>query len=134
MKSYNHLMEKMLSPENVKLAIKKAAKGKRDRKRVRRILENPDRYVEYYQNFAINYKHRNKKPKTINDGFRQKKRQIIVPSFDEQVLHHMVVNVLEPIIKHGMYEHVHGSIPKRGPMAGRKTIIKWLKNDRKNCK
>lgn len=134
MKSYNHLMEKMLSPENVKLAIRKAAKGKRDRKRVRRILEDPDRFVEYYQQFAINYRHRNKKPKTINDGIRQKKRQIIVPSFDEQVLHHMVVNTLEPIIKHGMYEHVHGSIPKRGPMAGRKTIVKWLKNDRKNCK
>ena len=134
MKSYNHLMEKVLSSENIKLAIHKAAKGKRDRRRVRNILSDIDTYIPYFQGFAIRYKHRHKPPKTIFDGIRQKKRQIIVPSFDEQVLHHMVVNVLEPIIKHGMYEHVHGSIPKRGPIHGKKQIEKWMRRDKKNCR
>lgn len=134
MKSYTHLMEKVLSSENIKLAIHKAAKGKRDRRRVRNILSDIDTYIPYFQGFAIRYKHRHKPPKTIFDGIRQKKRQIIVPSFDEQVLHHMVVNVLEPIIKHGMYEHVHGSIPKRGPIHGKKQIEKWMRRDKKNCR
>ena len=134
MKSYNHLMEKVLSADNIKLAIRKAAKGKRDRKRVQMILEDPDAYVDHYRHFALTYKHRNKPPKVIFDGIRQKAREIIVPSFDEQVLHHMIVNVLEPIIMHGMYEHVHGSIPKRGPIFGKRQIEKWMRRDRKNCK
>ena len=134
MKSYKHLMEKCVSSENIKLAIRKAAKGKRDRKRVQMILADMDSYVPHFQEMAIGYKHRNKPPKVIYDGISRKKREIIVPSFDEQVLHHMIVNVLEPIIKKGMYEHVHGSIPKRGPLAGKKVIQKWMAHDRKNCR
>ena len=134
MKSYKHLMEKCVSAQNIKLAIRKAAKGKRDRKRVQMILADMDSYVPHFQEMAIGYKHRNKPPKVIYDGISRKKREIIVPSFDEQVLHHMIVNVLEPIIKKGIYEHVHGSIPKRGPYAGKKVIQKWLTHDRKNCR
>lgn len=134
MKSYKHLMEKCISEENIKLAIRNAARGKRSRKRVRIVLADPDKHVAFYRRMAMNYKHRNKQPKIIYDGLSRKKREIIVPSYDEQVLHHMIVNVLEPIIKKGMYEHVHGSIPKRGPLAGKKTMQKWLTHDRKNCK
>lgn len=134
MKSYNHLMETVLSRDNIILAINKAAKGKRDRKRVQYVLSDIDKAVEHYQRFAIGFKQRKKPPKTINDGIKCKKRQIIVPSFDEQVLHHMIVNTLEPIIRHGMYEHVHGSLPKRGPMAGKKQIEKWMRKDKKNCR
>ena len=134
MKSYNHLMAKFLSDENITLAIRKAAKGKRDRKRVKMILNNIGEYVSYYQSFALRYKHRHKRPKKIFDGIRQKVREIIVPSFDEQVLHHMVVNVLEPIIMRGIYEHVHGSIPKRGPIQGKRQLEKWIRKDKKNCR
>ena len=134
MKTYKHLMEKLLSPENIKLAIKNSAKGKRDRPRVQKILNDMDAYVPYFQKIAATYKHRYKPPKVIFDGIRQKQREIIVPSYDEQVLHHMIVNILEPIIMHGMYEHVHGSVPKRGPIAGKKQIEKWMRNGKKNCR
>ena len=76
MKSYNHLWEKLISPDNIKLAIRKASKGKRDRKRVRYILEHIDEYVEYYQDKAILYKHRIKPPKKIYDGITRKQREL----------------------------------------------------------
>ena len=134
MKTYKHLMERCLSADNIRLAIRKAAKGKRDRERVQMILADTDIYIPQFQMMAMKYKHRNKPPKVIYDGISRKKREIIVPSFDEQVLHHMIVNILEPIITKGMYTHTHGSIPKRGPVAGKKSIQKWLTHDRKNCK
>ena len=134
MKTYRHLMEKVLTADNIKLAVRKAAKGKRDRKRVREIEGNIDRFIPYFQEMALKYKRRYKKPKVIYDGIVKKKRQIIVPSFDEQVMHHMIVNILEPVIMHGMYEHVHGSLPKRGPIAGKKQIHKWMLHDKKNCR
>ena len=48
MKSYKHLMEKCVSAQNIKLAIRKAAKGKRDRKRVQMILADMDSYVPHF--------------------------------------------------------------------------------------
>lgn len=134
MKSYNHLWEKMISPENIMLAITKASKGKRGRKRVKEIYENQEKYIEYYQKYAAIYKHRYKKPKKIKDGACKKEREIVVPSFDEQVLHHMIVNVISPVIRKGMYEHTHGSIPGRGPQRAAKQIKKWIARDPKNCK
>lgn len=134
MKSYNHLMEKTKSPSNIRLAIKKAAKGKRSRKRVRQMLENTEEFIPFFQDKAYLYKHRMKQPKKIYDGITRKQREIIVPSFDEQVMHHMVVNILQPIIEKGMYDHVHGSIPKRGPVKGKKQIEKWIRNSPKRCR
>lgn len=134
MRSYNHLWEKVISPDNIKLAIRNASKGKRDRTRVREIFENMDKYIPHFQKMAMTYKHKRKPPKIIYDGISRKKREIIVPSFDEQVLHHMIVNVLSPIITKGMYHHSHGSIPGKGPTKGAAAIKKWIAHDTKNVK
>ena len=124
----------MISPENIMLAIDKASKGKRSRKRVKEIYENKEKYTAYFAEYASIYKHRYKKPKIIKDGACRKEREIVVPSFDEQVLHHMIVNVISPVIMKGMYEHTHGSIPGRGPQRAQKRIKAWIAHDGKHCK
>ncbi|MCM1232026.1 MAG: reverse transcriptase/maturase family protein [Ruminococcus flavefaciens] len=134
MKSYNHLWELYLSEENIMIAIQNSSKGKRNRKKVKKIYENPEDYVEYFQEYGEyfhNYKHI---PIDIFDGISRKKRQIIVPEYDEQVIHHMATNILIPIFSKGMYEHVYGSLPKRGAHAAKKRIEKWIQKDPKNCK
>lgn len=132
-RSYSHLWEKYISEENRKLAIKKATRGKTNRRSVRRRLNNPhfEEEIDYY---AKHYENKPHTPKVIYDGIQRKKRTIIIPSFDELVIQHMVINVLESIFSKGMYQHSYGSIPKRGPHKGKKTIVKWLKRDYKNCK
>ena len=44
--------------------------------------------------------------------------------YKEQIIHHMAVNILQPIFKHGMYEHSYGSIPNRGAHKRKKLIKK----------
>lgn len=134
MKSYNHLYEELLKDENIKVAILKASKGKRSRKKVQKILSDIDSWIPYYRNFITNYKTRHKKPKIIFEGITKKRREIIVPSYDEQVLHHALVNVLEPIILKGIYFHAYGSLPNRGAHGAKKYIEKWIKHDPRNCK
>lgn len=133
MKSYNHLYEKFISDENIDLAIKNATKGKKDRKSVKRYLadENFHNVIKIYAEDFHNASH---KPIEIYDGIQRKKRTIIVPTFKEQVIHHMVVNVLQPIFMHGMYEHSYGSIPNRGAHKGKKTIEKWISKGGKDFK
>lgn len=134
MKSYNHLWEQFISDDNIKLAIKNVCKHKGNRKQFKELKENPEANIEWIRSYALNFKNANHKPIEIYDGIQRKKRTIIVPTFEEQIIHHMVVNVLKPIIMRPMYEHSYGSIPNRGATLGRKYIEKWIKHDHKNTR
>lgn len=133
-KSYNHLWEKFISEENIKLAINNSSKGKRNRKLVKQIYENHEEWILKIQQYAKNFHNNNHTPVEIYDGIVRKKRIIIVPSYKEQIIHHMMVNTLIPIFNHGMYEHSYGSLPNRGAHKGKKVIEKWIKHDKKNVK
>ena len=134
MKSYGHLWEKFISDDNVKLAIHNYAKGKRKRREVKAYLADEEAAVAKLKDIAEHYKNARHVPKQIYDGITRKKRTIIVPKAHEQVVHHMIVNVLSPIIMHGMYEHSNGSIPGRGAHRGKKSIERWLHHQTRNVK
>lgn len=134
MKSYNHLYEKFISDENIKLAIKNACKHKLNRKKFRDLHDNPEKYIDWIRKQATNYRNDYHTPIQIYDGIQRKKRTIIVPTFREQIIHHMVVNVLKPIIMKSMYEHSYGSIPDRGGTMGMKQIKKWIAHDSRNTR
>lgn len=134
MKSYNHLFDKMITHENIILAINNSSKGKRNRKVVKKIYENPDVWMDKIIHYANNFHNKKHEFMTIYDGINRKQRNIVVPKYDEQIIHHMVVNVLYSIFMKGMYEHSYGSIPGRGMHSGKRTVEKWIKHDKKNVK
>ena len=134
MKSYNHLYEKYISDENIKLAIKNACKHKLKRRRFRELHDNPDKYINWIREQATEFHNDHHTPIQIYDGIQRKKRTIIVPSFREQIIHHMVVNIFKPIVMKPLYEHSYGSIPERGGTKGMKVIKKWLTHDYRNTK
>lgn len=133
MKSYNHLWEEFVSYRNIALAVKNASKSKKNRKSVKKWL-NDRNLIPKIRRYAENFHNAKHTPKQIYDGIQRKKRTIIVPTFLEQVIHHMAVNVLKPIFMRGMYEHSYGSIPNRGGHKGMKRIEKWIKHGGKECK
>jgi RNA-directed DNA polymerase len=134
MKSYNHLWEKFISEDNIKLAINASSLGKRDRRDVKEYYEHPELFIAAIKSYAENFKNCPHKPKEINDGISRKRRIIIVPWYKEQVVHHMLVNCLKPIFLKGMYEHSYGSIPDKGVHLAKKRIESWIKHDPKNMK
>ena len=138
MKSYNNLYEKLLSEENIRLAISNAAKGKNKKNkrhlRLKRIANNSDEYMRLVPIWIKTYKAHKHRSITINDGVYAKKRQIVVPTAVEEVIHHAVVNILKEITLPSMYEHSYASIPGRGTHKAVKTIRKWLNNDHENTK
>ena len=133
MKSYNHLYEKFISEDNIRLAINNACKHKGKRKNFAELKSHPDSNIQWIRDYAENFKNRKHKPIEIYDGIQRKKRIIIVPTFSEQIIHHMIVNIIKPIIMKPMYEHSYGSVPKRGCQLGKKQINKWYK-DKRNTK
>lgn len=137
MKSCNHLYEKYLSDENYYIAVHNATLNKSSQSRRRKAkwlkehMEQEKDRLMYYAEHFYNAKH---KPKEIYDGIVRKKRTILVPTQDEEVIHHMICNVLKPIFMKSMYEHNYGSVPNRGVHKAKKQVEKWIKHDAKNCK
>ena len=128
----------MLSDENVRLAIIRAAKNKRKNnrrhKRLRYIHDNIDKYIPIVRQWIIDFEPAKHKPVEINEGISGKKRLIIVPTVKEMLVHHAVINVLSPILEKSMYNHSYASIPGRGLHSGMQTTRKWIYNDHTNTK
>lgn len=134
MKSYNHLYEIYVSEKNIRISIVTGTKNHRDKQPYKDMFENPDDYIKKIRYYAETFEPEEHYPVQIYDGISRKKRIIVEPYPYEQIVHHMVINVLKPIFMKGMYKHSYGSIPKRGGHKGKKVIEKWIGNDPKNVK
>ncbi|MBR5541917.1 MAG: hypothetical protein IKU64_06120 [Bacteroides sp.] len=146
MKSYNHLFEQYLSEENYELAVKNATAHKGGKKRKYRKAQYYKKHKgelkESLMNYAEHFYNEKHQPKLIYDGVRRKQRTILIPSMREQVVHHMIVNVMKPIIMKSMYTHSYGSVPNRGAISGRKgkthggkdAVEKFIHGHPKDCK
>jgi len=128
----------MISDDNIKLAIIKAAKNKRKNnkrhRKLRYIRNHIDEYIPIVRKWILNFEPTKHKPIEINDGISAKKRFIIVPTVKEMIVHHAITNVLTPILRIGMYEHSYASIPGRGLHSGVRTTRRWIYSDHANTK
>lgn len=133
MKSYNHLYEIATSLETRQKAVHKVILG-RKKKRLHKKYKNEELMVKKSLSWIENYHNAEHTKIQIHDGISKKVRTIIVPTFEELTVQHCVVQALQPMFHHGMYEHSYASIPGRGSHKGKKVIEKWIRNDKKNCK
>lgn len=137
MKRIGNIYEKITLLGNIESAIMKASKGKKQRKKVEKILDYPTFYALQIQKML---KEKTYKPSpyyemTILDGVRKKKRTIFKPQFyPDQVIHWALMLRLEPILLKSMYELCCASIKGRGIHYGKRYIEKILVNDRKYTK
>lgn len=134
MHSYSGLWKDFSSKDHIRRCIYKAAIGKNKRSYVNKVLKNIDEYTDEIYDYVNNFYNREHKPVHIKDGSSGKDREIIVPTFQEHVVHHMVVDTLMPMFTRGMYAHTYSSIPGRGLHKCSKKIRAWIDHDTKNVK
>ncbi len=118
MKRIGNLYEKMCDIDFIKRAINNAAKGKRTRPYIARILQNIDSYAEKLKQ-QLEDGTLVLSPNShceIYDSSCLKKRIITIPRFyPDQVIHWCVITAIqEPVLEKGMYRYCCGSIPNRG--------------------
>ena len=145
-KEYKYLYQKMLSEDLIRKAYRKLRKGKTRRKEIQYIDAHLDEEVQKMREMIINtkppgaevphpelaYKPCKRTPKVIYE--HGKYRTIYMPEIHEQWLHHIIIQVLEPIIRSTAYRFSCGSLPKRGAHFGKKQIEKWLRSDPKGTR
>ena len=134
MKSYVFLYETCISFDNRKEAVHNAFKSKRVRKIAKHRHLTEEDVVRLSLIWIRHYKEIKHKPIYIREGIAQKERKLLVPTLEELVVQHCVVNALKPIFMRGMYAHSYASIPRRGAHKGKKALSKWIRNDPENCR
>ena len=137
MRSYNNLFAQMLTDQSMTTAFMDASKGKREREDVKWVLSHLDSEKENLREILDTETLRLVKHPScvIREANCHKQREIVKPNFRyEQVVHHLVVNRLKPIVLHGFYEYSCGSIPERGCHYGKKYVEKWVREYPKDQK
>lgn len=137
MKRTGYLFEKISDIQTIKTAIHRAAKGKRNREVVRRVLANEDYYAREIKAMLDNGTFRPAPYATcvVRDGMRKKERVISKPHFyPDQIIHWCIYLTLQPVLFRGVYTYTCGSIPGRGVHYAKKYIEWALQHDRKHTK
>ena len=127
------MYKKISSNENITRAILNAAKGKKNRGYVCKILRDVDYYATEIAEMLKEHRYQPSpnRYKVIKDGSSQKERRITIPAFyPDQAIQWAVVQVLQPLFMRGMYRYCCGSVPKRGGLMAKKYVERVLrKND-----
>ena len=137
MKRIGFIYENIYTKDNIKLAIKNAARGKKKRNDVKYVLDNVDNCINTIQNILIKqtYVPSPYRTKTIKDGIKKKERIIYIPKFyPDQIIQWALLQQIQPYLYKGMYQFTCGSIPNRGISYGKRYLEKWLHTDRKHTK
>lgn len=137
MKRHGYLYEKIKDKENLRQAILRAAKNKKDRSEVQKVLRNIPLHVNLLHEILTtkNYQPGRLTEKIIREGAQQKERHVTkIQFFPDQVIHWAIILVLQPLIMSSSYIYSCGSMPGRGPHRGKKVVERWIRKDRKNTK
>lgn len=139
---YKYLYRKCLEDETIRKAWKKLRKGKTKRKDVQWIEAHMNESVEKMKTMLWNTRpcevehpelafvppiHKAKK--VFEHG---KERTIYCPSIWEQWVHHIVIQVLAPIVSRRAYKYSCGSMPKRGSHYGKRQMERLIRKGFRN--
>ena len=136
MKRIGFLYERIVSEENCRLAIINAAKHKKKRRNVQKVMDNLDFYAKDLSerlvrlDFTSPYRTR-----IIKDGLSGKERELQIPAFyPDQCAHHAIVQVLQPLIMKSSYHWSCANIPNRGIDRAAKGVERATVRDIKHAK
>ena len=128
MKRHGFLFEKICDMENIALAHKNASKGKMHYKEVQMVNSEPEKYLNSIRSMLKEHSYRNSPyevmTKKTDNG---KVREIFkLPYFPDRIIHHAIIQVVEPIWFNSLIRDTYSSIKGRGIHDGVRRIKKAL--------
>ena len=128
------IQEKIFTTENLDLAITESLKNHdKRRKAIRWVLNNRELAIKQIQenpHIVGKYKEHDK-----IDGMNGKIRKIKVPKYyPDQIIHHALIRVLNPIFQKSYYKYTCACIKNRGTLYASKHLRNILKHDKKGTK
>lgn len=136
-KKVGFLYDKMLDRGFIRGVILDAAKGRKNRRDIAKVLANLDDYVERAYNLLDTDSFVPSVPieRDLYDDSSQKWRKIkMVPFWPDGVMHWLLVSAMKPVLMRGMYPWSCASIPGRGGIRVHHRIKTAMRSDPKGTK
>lgn len=130
MKSYNGLFERMLETDEIKASIYEAAKKKKQKSAVLRVTSDIDNYSKNLRDKILHdeWQPCEHEEHILREGYHKKARNILKPRWDnEQIVHHMLMRQLIPILQPKIYTYACGSIKGKGAHFLLRNAKRWVK-------
>lgn len=128
MKRINNLYSKIYDIDNLNLADKKARKGKLKQNSIKEFDKNREENLKLLQQSIINKTYKTSEYKVFKI-YEPKEREIFkLPYFPDRLLHHAIMNVMEPIFISTFTKDTFSCIKKRGIHGAANAVKKSLKN------
>lgn len=108
-KRANNLFEQVIDPDNLRIAMWKAARGKRYTPKVLSWFQEQDKNIGSLRNELISGNYSSEGYSTFLI-YEPKQRQIAAPAFTDQVVHHACMNVCDPYFER---QQIHDSYASR---------------------
>lgn len=141
MKRIGNLYNAFISDGNILMAIREVNRTHRTKfgklnPTVKRIEMDLDKAVQQLRELVVNdFKPSPTKEKVIWDNSAQKERIIHEPPlWPDQYIHHMLIQVLQPVMMRGMDYWCCASIRGRGIKRGKQGLERWIRKDLKETR
>jgi len=130
MKTYKHLWDDFISPENFDLAARKAVRGKRSRKSTYYFLRRRTRKLARLREMLMRGEYTTGRYR-IFTIYEPKKRNIyMLPLYPDHILHHALMNILAPIWQKIFIHNSYACIPGRGLHAASKKCVEMVRRNK----
>jgi len=116
--------------ENLREAHCRASRGKRHYTEVRMVDANPERYLAQIQKLLLDKTFQNSKYTRMVRNEYGKTREILkLPYYPDRIIHHAIMNVLEPIWTSQLIADTWSSIKGRGVHRGVKRVKQAMRDN-----
>jgi len=130
MKRQGHLYNKMWELDNIREAHKNSRKGKAHYCEVKMVDANPDFYFKQIQEMLRRKTYQTSEYTMFTKNDKGKEREIYkLPYFPDRIVHHCIMQVVEPIWMKTFIRDTYASMKNRGIHDGVKRIKKALKEN-----
>jgi len=130
MKRYGNLYPQIYDMDNIRTAHDQARKGKSHYHEVKKINQHPECYLGQIQAMLKGKTFKNSRYKVFTKKGLKKTRTIHkLPYFPDRIIHHCIVQVLEPIWVRWFIHDTLACLKGRGIHKGARRITNALKND-----
>lgn len=130
MKRFGYLFEKIVDIENIKLAHKNARRGKSKYREVKMVDADIERYALEIKQLLESGKYSTSEYSVIQKVDKGKVRDIYrLPYYPDRIVHHAIMQVLEPIWKPTLINDTYQSIKGRGPHKAIKKLRRLIIRD-----
>lgn len=129
MKRYGNLYHKIIAPDNLRLAHQKAKKGKQHYTAIRRVDRDLDTHINTLHKSLLNKNYQTSIYEIFHKISSGKDRVIFkLPYYPDRIVHHAIMNILEPIWKNIFIRDTYSSIQGRGIHDGVVRLQQFLKD------